>query len=313
MADINANSHKISAAQLFCILLLMRVSAELVYPSRGGFGGTGLAAALTAEIARFLIALPVLIYACKGSGFYAAAWRKNRFLGWVTALGAALLLAWFVARTAVYAAGFVHRNMLLKTPEFLIIVLLAGFAAYAAVKGGEALARAGVLFLWAAGIVTVLLILADIPYMEFDRELPEWSTALFITDVIERFCRSGEYLVFAALLPYVRVETRSDRRKLGTAGFCFAGAAVLCSGLFCVFFGAVLGEYYSMSEYPIAAAGSLADIILFKRLDGAACAVWSLAAAFRMGVMAFAALSVVGEVAKCRDSAEQSPGKESCA
>lgn len=313
MADINANSHKISAAQLFCILLLMRVSAELVYPSRGGFGGTGLAAALTAEIARFLIALPVLIYACKGSGFYAAAWRKNRFLGWVTALGAALLLAWFVARTAVYAAGFVHRNMLLKTPEFLIIVLLAGFAAYAAVKGGEALARAGVLFLWAAGIVTVLLILADIPYMEFDRELPEWSTALFITDVIERFCRSGEYLVFAALLPYVRVETRSDRRKLGAAGFCFAGAAVLCSGLFCVFFGAVLGEYYSMSEYPIAAAGSLADIILFKRLDGAACAVWSLAAAFRMGVMAFAAISVVGEVAKCRDSAAQSPGKESCA
>ena len=40
------NSHKISAAQLFCILLLMRISSEKVYPSRGGFGGTGLAVAL---------------------------------------------------------------------------------------------------------------------------------------------------------------------------------------------------------------------------------------------------------------------------
>lgn len=299
MPEISENSHKISAAQLFCILLLMRVSAELVYPSKGGFGGSGLAAALTAEAIRFLIALPVLIYACKGVGLYAAAWRKNRFLGWAAAMGAALLLAGFVVRTAVYASGFVRRNMLMKTPQLLIAVLLAGFAVYAAVKGGEALARAGVLFLWAAGIVTLLIILADIPYMKFDRELPEWSTALFLTDVIERFCRSGEYLVFAALLPYVRRGSGSDQKKLGAAGFCFAGAGALCSALFCVFFGAVLGEYYSMSEYPIAAAGSLADIVLFKQLDGAACAVWALASAFRMGVMLFAAWSVIGEVLKC--------------
>ena len=114
MPEISENSHKISAAQLFCILLLMRVSSELAYPSKGGFGGSGLAAALTAEAVRFLIALPVLIYACKGGGFYAAVWRKNRFLGWVTAVGAALLLAGFVVRTAVYASGFVRRNMLLK-------------------------------------------------------------------------------------------------------------------------------------------------------------------------------------------------------
>ena len=224
MPEISENSHKISAAQLFCILLLMRVSSELAYPSKGGFGGSGLAAALTAEAVRFLIALPVLIYACKGGGFYAAVWRKNRFLGWVAAVGAALLLAGFVVRTAVYASGFVRRNMLLKTPQLLIALLMAAFAVYAAVKGGEALARAGVLFLWAAGIVTVLLILADIPYMDFGRELPEWSTELFLTDVVERFCRSGEYLVFAALLPYVRSSNSADRKKLGAAGFCFAAA-----------------------------------------------------------------------------------------
>lgn len=286
MPEISENSHKISAAQLFCILLLMRVSSELAYPSKGGFGGSGLAAALTAEAVRFLIALPVLIYACKGGGFYAAVWRKNRFLGWVAAVGAALLLAGFVVRTAVYAA----------------------------VKGGEALARAGVLFLWAAGIVTVLLILADIPYMDFGRELPQWSTALFLTDVVERFCRSGEYLVFAALLPYVRSSNSADRKKLGAAGFCFAAAGAVCSALFCVFFGAVLGEYYSMTDYPIAAAGSLADVVLFKRLDGAACAVWSMASAFRMGVMLFAAWSVIGEVLKCsRGASQPAPGKESCA
>ena len=134
MPEISENSHKISAAQLFCILLLMRVSSELAYPSKGGFGGSGLAAALTAEAVRFVIALPVLIYACKGGGFYAAVWRKNRFLGWVAAVGAALLLAGFVVRTAVYASGFVRRNMLLKTPQLLIALLMAAFAVYAAVK-----------------------------------------------------------------------------------------------------------------------------------------------------------------------------------
>lgn len=95
------------------------------------------------------------------------------------------------------------------------------------------------------------LILADIPYMDFGRELPQWSTSLFLTDVVERFCRSGEYLVFAALLPYVRNSNSVDRKKLGAAGFCFAAAGAVCSALFCVFFGAVLGEYYSMADYPI--------------------------------------------------------------
>ena len=73
------NSHKISAAQLFCILLLMRISSEMVYPSRGGFGGTGLAAAVTAEIIRFVVALPLVMYSFKGRTFYAAIWRRNRF------------------------------------------------------------------------------------------------------------------------------------------------------------------------------------------------------------------------------------------
>lgn len=88
------------------------------------------------------------------------------------------------------------------------------------------------------------LILADIPYMDFGRELPQWSTSLFLTDVVERFCRSGEYLVFAALLPYVRNSNSVDRKKLGAMRIsALAAAGAVCSALFCVFFGAVLGEY----------------------------------------------------------------------
>lgn len=296
------NSHKISAAQLFCILLLMRISAELVYPTSGGFGGTGLAAALTAEVIRFVVALPVLIYSFKGRAFYYAIWRRNRFWGWASATGAAALLGGFTARTVIYSADFAQRILLTNTPKILLALLLVGFAVYAAVRGAEAIARAGALFLAAAAVITLLVILADIPYMQFDRELPDWTTGLFITDLIERLTRSGEYLVFAALLPYVRESgnAKSGTRS-GAAGLWYALGGVLSAVLLCVFFGAVLGEYQSMTEYPLAAAASLSDIVLFKRLDGIASAVWLLAAAFRCGVMLFSLVSILGE---CRGKEE---------
>lgn len=298
------NSHKISAAQLFCILLLMRISAELVYPTSGGFGGTGLAAALTAEVIRFVVALPVLIYSFRGRTFYYAIWRRNRFWGWASATGAAALLGGFTARTVIYSADFAQRILLTNTPKILLALLLVGFAVYAAVRGAEAIARAGALFLAAAAVITLLVILADIPYMQFDRELPDWTTGLFITDLIERLTRSGEYLVFAALLPYVRESgnAKSGTRS-GAAGLWYALGGVLSAVLLCVFFGAVLGEYQSMTEYPLAAAASLSDIVLFKRLDGIASAVWLLAAAFRCGVMLFSLVSILGECRRKEESA----------
>ena len=87
---MNENSHKISAAQLFCILLLMRVTAELVYPTSGGFGGSGVLAVLTAELIRFLLALPVLIVCLLFAG------------GMVLLLPVALIaLAWGILKACV--------------------------------------------------------------------------------------------------------------------------------------------------------------------------------------------------------------------
>ena len=308
---MNENSHKISAAQLFCILLLMRVTAELVYPTAGGFGGSGVLAVLTAELIRFLLALPVLIYSFKGRSFYAAIWQKNRFCGWASAIGAALLLTAFVVRTLIYTAQFVQRNLLNHASVLLVMLLLAGFTAYAAAKGCEALARAGVLFMAAAAAVTLLVIIGDIPYFDAGRDMPAWTFDTFLTDGASRLIRGGEYLVFAALLPCVREKGDTRKTRAGSVGLWFALGSSVISMALCLFFGAVLGEYCSMTDYPAAAAASLSDVILFKRLDGLFCALWALCAAFRMGVMAFAAFAVIKECASCAD--RQTAGKESCA
>ena len=64
-----------------------------------------------------------------------------------------------------------------------------------------------------------------------------------------------------------------------------------------VFAGAVLGEFMALAEFPYTAAASLADITLFKRLDGFFSAVWSLCGAFRCSVMLFSAYAIIREAA----------------
>ncbi|MGN1119509.1 MAG: hypothetical protein ACI4Q4_04070, partial [Oscillospiraceae bacterium] len=73
-------SAKISAPQLFCLLMLSRLSAEIVYPRCGaGYGGETMLAIIIAELVRFVLGLPVIIYTFKGEFFYRAVWRKNKF------------------------------------------------------------------------------------------------------------------------------------------------------------------------------------------------------------------------------------------
>ncbi|MGN0649775.1 MAG: hypothetical protein ACI4KM_05005 [Oscillospiraceae bacterium] len=286
---------KISAAQVFCLLLLSRLAAEFVYPSSGGMGADNLLAALLTEIGRFLAALPIIIFSFGGDSFYAAIKRKNRLWGWISAIAAALLLLGFAVRSALSTAVMAQRTLLFGSGLYLTAGLLAIYAAYGAFKGAEALARAGVLFLIGAGAVTLVVILADIPFMRFD----EYSLGVIRTDALagniwERARRGGEYLIFAAFLPYIRRE--NTKSAAGRTVLAFAGisaAAVLCLTLFA---GIVLGEFMGLAEFPYTALASMSDIALFKRLDGFFAAVWSLCGAYRCAVMIFGAYAIMAQV-----------------
>lgn len=285
---------KISPQQLFCVLLLSELTAEAVYPqSSSKYGGEAVLAVIIAEAIRFALALPVIIYSFKGRAFYAASYRKNKFFGWICAVGAALLLVGAACRTLMYSAEFTQQCIIAGTSSALIFVISAAFALYSAYMGIEAQARTGVLLLVAAGIITLVVVIADIPYMSFpEMHIRRSAYDGLFADVLNRVLHGGDYLIFAAFLPYVRTEKgTAGRTALFFSLFSTLGAVFLC-----VFGMATLRELYSLTEYPFAAAASLSDISLFKRLDGIGCAVWSLCAALRAGIMFFSAYAVIAEI-----------------
>lgn len=282
------NKPKISTGQLFCILMLSRISAEIVYPRSGaGYGGETMLAILISELLRFLFGLPVIIYSFKGGDFYRSIYNKNRFFGWAGAWIAALLLAGAAYRTINSVSVFAGRNLLVGAPTYIMIAFTVAFAVYAAFQGVEALGRSGVIFLAAAAIITLVVILADIPYMRLDGISPPKRApyADFFEDVFERILRGGDYIVFAALLPYVRRKRISPAHTIMYFALFSALAAVLLCGFYCL----TLREIYGIVEYPFTAAASLSDIVLFKRLDGFGAAVWTLCAAFRTSLFLFCA------------------------
>ena len=68
----------------------------------------------------------------------------------------------------------------------------------------------------------------------------------------------------------------------------------------------ILREMDPLAEYPVIASASLADIALFKRLDGLCAAVWELCAAFRTGLMLLAAVCVMISVVRAAREKKQS-------
>ena len=302
-------NNRISASQLFCLLLLSRLSVEIVFPRTASAAAVeAISALLISELARFALALPLIIYSFNGDNIHAAVFRKNRFFSWAGALFVSLLLLGASLRTLFYTSGFTVKNLLIGGSMWTIFIISVILAVYAAVMGHEALVRAGVIVLMASALVTVSVMLADIPYMK-----PSAITGAnggfseFLDVLVERFLRGGEYLIFAALLPYV------DKKTKYSAGKCalfFALFSTLFSILICVVNCLVLREMYGLCEYPFIAASSLSDVAFFKRLDGAAASVWALCAVFRGGAMLLAAGKTISEVYYAKKTANYSPVHE---
>lgn len=295
----------ISPTQLLCVLLLSRVSAEIVFPRQGGFGADALTALVLSEAVCFLLALPAIVYSSKGGSFYGAAAKRSRALGIVTGFGAAFIMCLIAARTALYTAEFAQRTVITEMSGAVLAVLLGGFAVYSAFKGIEAISRAGLLFAAAAAILTSAVVLADIPYIQL-HSFAQQPHEDMLHLVLERLLRCGEYLAFTAALPYVR---RGGRFGACGAALLFALFSLILTVLLQMFTLSVLGGFYGAAEYPFTAAAGLADITLFKRLDGFAAAIWSACAGLRCALLLFGSYAAIKAVLPSSQSNPQPKGE----
>ena len=293
------NFPKISAQQLFCIMLLSRITMDAISPPPAPNGAAeALAVIAVTEMVRLALASPLIYFSFGKDNFHRFVYMKNRVWGWISAVFAAILLVGSAAKSLVRGTNFAFKNLVGGGSAWLVFAAGLAFALYAAFMGTEALARSGVLFLIAAGIITAAVFLADIPYAKITPIWSEGSFETFFKDVLRCFSNGGEYLVFAALLPYVN---RDDKPNCaGNAVLWFALISALASSAICAVNYLVLREMYPLAEYPFIAAASLSDIALFKRLDGVSAAVWGLCAAFRSGLMLLSAWSVIMTVNRAR-------------
>ena len=304
---MTVSNPKISPQQLFCILILSRLTMDIISPPPSGSGPLEtIAAVVISELVRFVLALPVIIYSFQRNNFYRSVYTKSKALGWLSAVFAAALLIAAMLKTLNQSINFAEKNIFAGGAYPVMFAAVIIFSVYEAYMGIEAIARAGVLFLIAAEIITAAVFLADIPYMEIT---PMWSEGSFGTlfeDILKNLTKGGEYLIFAALLPYVNLKKETSA---GNSILSFALVSTVISASMCAVNQLILREMYPLAEYPFAAAASLSDIALFKRLDGIFAAIWELCGAFRCGLILFSAVCVIMTV--YRTGREKNPTGES--
>lgn len=296
------NFPKISAGQLFCMLILSRLAVEIITPNTSTSPREAILAIFLTELARFLLALPLIIFSFKHDNFHRYVYNKSKVWGWISSGFAALLLIGAAVKTLLHTRKFAGNTLFINGNMWLIFAIAAIFAVYAAFMGIEALARSGVLFLVAAGIITAAVFIADIPYYKISDVWNISENSTLLSDIFTRFFNGGDYLIFAALLPYVN---KKNANSSGKTAMFFSVFSVILPIIFCLLNFLILREFYGISEYPSAAAASLSDIALFKRLDGIFAALWTLCAAFRSGIMLLSAALVF--VALKRVSEQENP------
>lgn len=292
---------KISAGQLFCILILSRTAIEIISVNTSSSPKEAIMAIIISELLRFLLALPLIIFSFKHDNFHRYVYNKNKFIGWTSACFGALLLIGTAIKTLFHTIGFAEKNLLTSGSSWLIFAAAAIFALYAAYMGIEAIARSGVLFLVAAGIITAIVFIADIPYYQSSDVWNISDNTTLLSDIVSRFLNGGDYLLFAAFLPYIN-KKHSD--SSGKTAIYFMLFGIIIPIALCILNFLVLREFYGLSEYPSAASASLSDIALFKRLDGIFSAIWALCSALRCGMMLLSAVLVF--IALKRVSAQES-------
>ncbi len=264
--------HKNGAGQCFALLFLSRAFTVVVwlYQHDGAIDGNTL---LWGELLGFLMQLiallPLYLFlrrSCDAPALTNAI-RLNRPLGVVFAILCAVTTLLFGILSMSSFVCFLVQTAFASRTAVALFLVMAVVIVYGVVSSLESIARTGVLvfFFCAASLLFVMATL--IPQVNLTEIHPVAYDSDILQIALQRFGSGGELLCIL-LLAY----PMQGMRTRWMAGFLLGSFALLFGLDFLML--TVMGDYVSITNYPIHTLASIAEFSIFQRLDAFHMTVW---------------------------------------
>ena len=273
---------EIGTGQLFCLLIVCRLSVALTFPfdSVGSFNNQEwFAAVLFFPILLSVMSFLLFFYNKTGLCPADAAAKTSPFFGKAVSL---VFSVFFLLSAAVNLSRF---NIFMtsttgadQSPLFFPLLLIIP-SVYAAYKGIEAISRTACIILVIGLVSAAVIILAVIPKFDMLNVLPPRSSdrknvaRLLMT----YFSGTSEAAAFAVMLPKAR-----GKKRFLPAAF----SAAVAFGMFAIFFSvsAVFGELAEFENFPFFALADIAELGELKRLSALHASTWILGLYVKCGL-----------------------------
>ena len=224
--------------------------------------------------------IPLAIFAklYPGENLISILLKKSKALAWIIALYIMLLLFMISSFALSKLEYYATSTALGDAPPLLLISVIAAISGYAIWKGAETTVRfaTAVAFVFGAFLTVITLTLSKHFNTDFLYPVLVEDGGLFVQQVVNELAKDTEYVAFGILMIYVR--QKAEFTGVGVIFiFIFTEIIVLIETL-------SFGSYLTKLNFPLFSAASLADIVMFQRLDGFDVVIWILACIVKVSI-----------------------------
>ncbi len=283
--------NKISWGQMTVLLIITRISAEMIIPGElTRYGSDRFWSLLAAKLAVLMLFLPLIFLTVrfKGDNFLLPAIRRSKILGGALAVIFVVALAASTVETLVnlqlYVSDVIFDSMLFITGAAAV----AAAAFYGALKGFSAISRSSIFALTLFAVLIVLITVTSWENMDVTFLYPSFirDGNYFMKSFFSEISSCSEILVFA-------VFCKNIRSKPNRSVFFYLGAVLIILEGLNLLYNIILGPYLSALEYPLYYISSLSDIVIFQRLDGIDAVVWVFCGIIKLALLFAAAHDIL--------------------
>lgn len=282
---------KIGYGQLAVVLVLSQLALDMTDKNTsGGYTPEHFLTVLCAYAIMLALFVPLILFARRtdGESVVTLISRRNKILGGCVSVLFIVILLLSAASGFGNLCEYTEATLLDGAGFYIVLVLLAAAAIYAAAKGIEAVVRTGCIIAFIAAVFIIIAVISVAFKMDWTMLYPSFfvSEESFFASLTERFSILPNVVVFAVLTRYV--DKLAQRAAVWFTAVSFAAAE--CGVLLYI---TVLGPFMRITEYPFHTVASMADIALLQRLDGVDSAIWILCGVIRTALYIFCAADLL--------------------